>query len=160
MAVVLIIAIVLLLIGNYVKNYKSGISLSYLPVEITFQKDNKVDEDLVVVATSNAELKNFSQKTISNSTFNKYVVLGIIASSKPTAGYTIKVDQIYLRGSQVNVNYRIILPEKDQMVADVISYPNLLVKLEKAKLPTDVPVEFRFNNLSNLRTETVSKIIK
>jgi hypothetical protein len=160
MAVVLIIAIVLLLIGNYVKNYKSGVALSYQPVELTFQKDNPTDKDLIVVATSNTELKNFSQKTISSSTFNKYVVLGIIASAKPTAGYSIKIDKIYLRGSQVNVNYRIVPPEKGQVAADVISYPNLVIKLEKANLPTNVPVEFRFNNLSNLRTELVSKIIK
>lgn len=160
MAVVLIIAIVLLLIGNYVKNYKSGVPLIYQPAELTFQKENPTDKDLVIAATSVAELKNFSQKTISSSTFNKYVVLGIIASAKPTAGYGIKIDKIYLRGSQVNINYRINSPAKDQIVADVISYPNSLIKLDETNLPTNVPIEFRFNNLSNLRTELVSKIIK
>jgi len=160
MAIVLIIAIVLLLVGNYIKNFHGGIALSYQPVELNFQKDNPADEDLIMVATSNTELKNFSQKTVSSGTFSKYVVLGIIATAKPTTDFGIKVDKIYLRGSQVNVNYHINSPDKGQIASDVISYPNTLIKLERASLPTNVPIEFRFNNLSNLRTELVSKIIK
>ena len=159
MAVVLIIAIVLLLIGNYVKNYRSGTTLNYLPVELNFQKENQTNKDLVLIATSNLELKSFSEKTVDDSIFDKYIVLGIIATSRPTSGYNIQIDKIYLRGSQVNVNYR-INPPNTLIETDEIRYPNTLIKLENTHLPANVPIEFRFNNLSDLHTELVSKIIK
>jgi len=159
MAVVLIIAIILLLAGNYIKNYESGTALNYLPVELSFQEKNEANKDSVVVASSNAELKNFSGMTVDASVFDEYVVLGIIADGTPTTGYSIKIDKIYLRGSQVNINYRINSP-KTLIETDEVSYPNTLLKLEKSNLPTDVPVEFRFNNLSDLHTELISKIIK
>lgn len=165
MAVVLIIAIVLLLIGNYAKNYKSGVSLSYQRIGLDLQNTPAdIDNDLVLVANSNTELKKFAPEaigeTVSDNTFDNNILLGITTASTSTS-YNIKIDKIYLRGTQVNINYRIYPPYKAGVVVQMaIHNPNILVKLEKTNLPTNVPVEFRFNNLSDLRTETINKIIK
>ncbi|OGB74013.1 hypothetical protein A2V68_01435 [candidate division Kazan bacterium RBG_13_50_9] len=157
--IVLIIAVVVLLIGNYTKNFNSGITLDHQTISASTNLVNDTEKDAVWVATSATELAGELGKTISGVNWKDNLVVGIIASAQPNAGYTIELMSILLRASRISVNYRLTQPEPDQLYADVITYPPLLLQVSRESLPVGVPIDFAFTNLSSHSTQIVNRTL-
>ncbi len=57
-----------------------------------------------------------------------YIVVGY--GRQNSGGYSISVDELYLTKNAVNINTNLIGPSKDDMVAEGVTYPYIVVKLE------------------------------
>lgn len=136
--IVMVIAIVVLLVGNYTKNLNSGVVLEYQLLDLTTQTANDSNTDEIEITTSKDNL-----------------ILSIISTAQPNAGYSTELKKILYRGSDVNVSYSITQPEPDKMYADVITYPSLSIQLEKNSLPIGTPLNFNFYNLTTKTKQTI-----
>lgn len=154
---VLVIAMIILLIGNYTKNLSSGIALTSQILEIKTLIPNDSETDKVWIITSASEFNEIVHQNISKSLFDDYLILGIVSTAKPSAGYNIALDRIALRSTRINTSYRITQPEKDKVYADVITYPNLFLKISKNDLPVGVPLDFAFTNLTDRTTQIINQ---
>jgi hypothetical protein len=63
--------------------------------------------------------------------FARSTVLGVFLGSRPTAGYTVKIDTIERQGAEFVVTYRERPPAPTDMVAQMLTAPYLLVTIEK-----------------------------
>jgi hypothetical protein len=63
--------------------------------------------------------------------FAKSTVLGICLGSRPTAGFSVKIDTIERQGTEIVVTYRERGPNPTDMVAQMLTSPYLLVTIEK-----------------------------
>ena len=63
--------------------------------------------------------------------FAKSAVVGIFLGSRPTAGFTVKIDTIERQGAEIVVTYRERGPNPTDMVAQMLTAPYLLVTIEK-----------------------------
>jgi hypothetical protein len=63
--------------------------------------------------------------------FARSTVLGVFLGSRPTAGYTVKIDTIERQGAELVVTYRERPPAPTDMVAQMLTAPYLLVTIEK-----------------------------
>lgn len=62
--------------------------------------------------------------------FRRDSIIGIFAGVRPTAGYSIRIDSITAdpKGSAM-VRYRLLTPPADALLAEVLTYPNLIVRV-------------------------------
>ncbi len=65
-----------------------------------------------------------------------YIVVGY--GKQNTGGYSITVDELYLTKNAVYINTNLIGPSQDEMVAQGVTYPYVVVKLE----PRDEQIVF------------------
>jgi PrcB C-terminal len=63
--------------------------------------------------------------------FARSTVLGVFLGSRPTAGYTAKIDTIERQGAELVVTYRERSPDPTDMVAQMLTAPYLLVTIER-----------------------------
>lgn len=159
-AIVLIIALIILLIGNYTKNSNSGIALSYQPLNIITNVQNPSAQDKVAVIASAKEFNDFTKVKTPDINFNQNLILGIIAIGQPSNGYSLVTNKIFLRDNQINIDYAIKPPTKGQLLLTVVTYPTLLLQLDRANLPLGVLLNFRFNNLINHTDQTINFSLK
>ena len=66
------------------------------------------------------------------------VIYTIIMGEKPTAGYSIEIQKVKIKGNNASIYIREIVPGKDEMVDDVITYP--IVQIKFNHLPSFVEV--------------------
>jgi len=168
---VLIIATVILLIGNYTKNLNSGINLEPQIMDFYTYIDNDTAKDKVWVITTPKDIKELALQKKNGSIFNDYailndyIVLGILGidQPKPSYNYQIKLNSIWLRSSQVNINYQIISPKKDKdyeiLLEEVVCCPQVFFKIARDKLPVGIPLEFIFNNRTEKTEQIINQII-
>ena len=75
-------------------------------------------------------LRSFTGAKISG----EWYYVFISAGEKPTAGYSVGINNIYTGGGgKLKVGYRINDPAPGDMVAQVISYPSVLVRIPVSK---------------------------
>ena len=63
--------------------------------------------------------------------FARSTVLAIFLGSRPTAGYTVKIDTIERQGAELVVTYRELRPDPTNMVAQMLTAPYLFVTVER-----------------------------
>jgi hypothetical protein len=63
--------------------------------------------------------------------FTKSMVVGVFLGSRNTSGYRITIAAIEREGSQAVVTYREERPGADEMLAQVITFPHHLVRVER-----------------------------
>lgn len=63
--------------------------------------------------------------------FAKSTILGVFLGSRPTAGFTVKIDSIERQGTEVVVTYRERPPAPTDMVAQMLTAPYVLVTIER-----------------------------
>jgi hypothetical protein len=63
--------------------------------------------------------------------FARSTILGVFLGSRPTAGYTVKIDTVERQGAELVVTYRERPPAPTDMVAQMLTAPYLLVTIEK-----------------------------
>jgi len=157
--IVLALATVVLLIGNYVKNFNSGINLNPQVLEINTSIVNNTTNDKIWLALTANEFRETTQQSLTTDTFADYILLGIVSIPQPNSGYEIALDNVRLRGTQVNINYHIHTPAKDRSYAEVITYPQLCFRIAKENLPVGTPLEFRFTNLTNKTHQIIQQTL-
>ena len=63
--------------------------------------------------------------------FARSTVLGVFLGSRPTVGYSVKIDTIERQGAELVVTYRERRPAATDMVAQMLTAPYVLVTIEK-----------------------------
>ncbi|WP_167957124.1 protease complex subunit PrcB family protein [Anaerosporobacter faecicola] len=58
-----------------------------------------------------------------------YIIVGY--GAKPTGGYSIAVNELYLTSNAIYIDTDLMGPEKGESVTQAITYPYIVVKLEK-----------------------------
>lgn len=114
----------------------------------------------MAVIASAKEFNDFTKVKTPDIDFSQNLVLGIIATGQASTGYSLTTNKIFLRDNQINIDYAIKPPAKNQPLLTVITYPTLLLKLDRANLPLGVPLNFRFNNLTNHVDQTINFSLK
>lgn len=157
--IALVLAAVVLLVGNYVKNFNSGINLNPQVLEINTSIVNDTTNDKVWLALTADEFQKATKQNLTADTFTDHILLGITSIPQPNTGYGITLDNVRLRGTQVNINYHIYKPVKDMSYAEVITYPQLCFRIAKENLPIGTPLEFRFTNLTNKTHQIIQQTL-
>ena len=159
--VVLVIASIVLLVGNYTKNFNSGINLDPKIIDTTTNITNHTLKDKVWVFAEPTDMENaiVSDKNLNDALAESYLVLGIIGTAQANSGYNISLNHVRLRGSRINISYRINTPQRDKTYADVIIYPQTFIKIAKDNLPIGVPLEFAFYNQTTKTEQIINKTL-
>ncbi len=63
--------------------------------------------------------------------FSRFMVIGVFAGSRPTAGYGIEITGIERRDGRLVVTYREQRPAPDAMVAQVLTSPFQIVRTDR-----------------------------
>lgn len=105
---------------------------------------SQIDEGRKVVIRTDAEWQAL-WKTHSTSTpapkvdFSKSLVVGVFLGMRPTAGYTVRILRVNGTASGAVVEYVQSEPDRNQMIAQMVTFPFHLVSL-----PSDIrTVEFK-----------------
>ena len=90
------------------------------------------DEIINSSILSNWQIKNFKTKGIYSVADGGWTYVMVSAGQKPTGGYSLKLDGI-TEGSKGLLYFHTTLkaPGKDDMVTEVLTYPNIIVKIKK-----------------------------
>lgn len=94
-------------------------------LEFTIVEENNIPEELLKIIE---EKKKVSFKLTYSDAEYLYIVVGY--GEQKTGGYSIAVDELYLAENAVYINTNLIGPSKDEKVAQVLSYPYIVVKTE------------------------------
>lgn len=159
---VLIIATIILLIGNYTKNLNSGINLepqTMIPHSIYL--DNQSSADMVWVLSDSNEVDKNIFNILDTTILSNQIVLAIKSQEKPTGGYKLKLNSVKLRGQRININYQInsIATNPTNAVTTAITYPGGMFTISKDKLPVGVSLEFAFYNQATKTEIIINKTI-
>ena len=163
---------VILLIGNYTKNLNSGINLEPQIIDTYTCIDNhNIPEDKVWVFTSPENIKEIiSQKfdnikRFDNTIFDDYIILGILGINPPDyPGYCYEMilNNVRIRGSQININYQ---TKYNQINCEVLLQesapygPQSFFKISRDKLPVGIPLEFIFHNQTTKTKQIINQTI-
>lgn len=91
-------------------------------------KQEEISKNKAVLNWYNA---NYKKAGVSFKKDNNIIYVLIGAGSKPTGGYTIGIDKIsYETSKKAFVSAYVKAPSPDMMVTQVVSYPNMLIKLD------------------------------
>ena len=85
-------------------------------------------EDLLAAFSA---LNISNQEAVENIDFTKELPVLIVASASPDSGYSIAAEIIEFKNGEVNVKYKTVPGPIGRMYAQVISYPWLLVAVDK-----------------------------
>ena len=114
----------------YRSSYLHG---SSVPFKILSLNDESISQGIKEWATANS-LKSFTGAKISG----EWNYVFISAGEKPTAGYSVRIINIYSGcGSKLKVSYRINVPAPGEIVAQVISNPSVLVRIPVSNMPVE-----------------------
>jgi hypothetical protein len=95
-------------------------------LEFTVVEDADVPEELMKMID---EKKAEAFKMTFKSEDYLYIIVGY--GAKPTGGYSIAVNEIYLTSNAIYFDTDLIGPEKTESVSEATTYPYIVVKLEK-----------------------------
>ena len=130
----------------YIRKCKSAVVLVICIVAIFFtgckftNMDSKKvsDIDFTVVEDEDLpiELKKLIDEKKSGTmrmtyTTKDYTYLVAGYGTKPTSGYSISVDDVYLGENAIYVNVNLLGPEKDEQVTETATTPYIVIKIEK-----------------------------
>jgi hypothetical protein len=82
------------------------------------------------VINSEADWSRFTDDAAQGVDFNKHSVVAVFAGEKPTAGYSVRVTRVEKDGDACVVYHTITAPPRDAMVAQMITYPYTVVRLD------------------------------
>lgn len=158
---VLIIAIVILLIGNYTKNLNSGINLEPQVLENSIiNLNNNSAKDMVWVISEQQNIDTNIFKGLDTTILTDQIILGVLGQAQPNAGYSLELNNIRLRGQRISINYQIFTDNNPDIIhAEVITYPKGFFTISKDKLPIGVPLEFVFYNQTAKTEIIINQII-
>ena len=96
---------------------------------------SQIDEPRRVVVRTEAEFqalwKSHSTAPVPKVDFSKSIVVGIFLGMKPTAGYTVGITAVRRTPKGAVVEFIEGAPEKDKMVAQMLTSPFQLVSIPK-----------------------------
>lgn len=95
-------------------------------LEFTVVEDADVPEELMKMID---EKKAEAFKMTFKSEDYLYIIVGY--GAKPTGGYSIAVNELFLTSNAIYFDTDLIGPEKTESVSDTVTYPYIVVKLEK-----------------------------
>lgn len=95
-------------------------------LEFTVVEDADVPEELMKMIE---EKKAEAFKMTFKSEDYLYIIVGY--GAKPTGGYSIAVNELFLTSNAIYFDTDLIGPEKTESVSDAVTYPYIVVKLEK-----------------------------
>ncbi|WP_455714160.1 protease complex subunit PrcB family protein [Anaerosporobacter sp.] len=95
-------------------------------LEFTVVEDADVPEELMQMID---EKKEEAFKMTFKSEDYLYIIVGY--GAKPTGGYSIAVNELYLTSNAIYFDTDLIGPEKTESVSETTTYPYIVVKLEK-----------------------------
>lgn len=95
-------------------------------LEFTVVEDADVPEELMKMID---EKKAEAFKMTFKSEDYLYIIVGY--GTKPTGGYSIAVNELYLTSNAIYFDTDLIGPEKTESVSESTTYPYIVVKLEK-----------------------------
>ncbi len=122
-SVLLICLITIMLTGC--KSEKADIK-KIKDLEFTVVEDADVPEELMKMIE---EKKAEAFKMTFKSEDYLYIIVGY--GAKPTGGYSIAVNELFLTSKAIYFDTDLIGPEKTESVSDAVTYPYIVVKLEK-----------------------------
>lgn len=122
-SVLLICLITIMLTGC--KSEKADIK-KIKDLEFTVVEDADVPEELMKMIE---EKKAEAFKMTFKSEDYLYIIVGY--GAKPTGGYSIAVNELFLTSNAIYFDTDLIGPEKTESVSDAVTYPYIVVKLEK-----------------------------
>jgi len=96
--------------------------------EIDFERITIGDLDLELQSTIN-ELKMEKGYKLIKDESSEYYYLAVFAGEKPSAGYDVKISRVIDNEGVTDVIVQDIAPDKDMMVAEVLTYPMDIIKL-------------------------------
>jgi protease stability complex PrcB-like protein len=94
-------------------------------VEFTVVEDADVPEELM---ESINEKK--SQPFKITYTDGDYLYIAVGYGEKPTGGYSISVDELYLTDNAIYIDTNLIGPSQEEFVSNAVTYPYVVVKTE------------------------------
>lgn len=125
--------------------------MKFSPIKVSSTRD--VARQSVRVITENDQWTKFLSESLGFAgtapgvDFRSHQVVAIFAGQKPTAGYSVQVQKVSDdsqpgQPSRGTVHYRIIAPPPDAFLAQVLTYPFVLIRVEKrfAMLEFDPPL--------------------
>jgi hypothetical protein len=159
LAVVFVVAIGLILAGNYRKNQSQPKGTPIIASEVTLAAgSNSQDIDKPYVVDSAADLKTqFKLSSVKDFDPANQVLAGVILAAKPNGGYGVTVDRVASFNNQVLIDYQVTQPEEGLAYTDALVYPRFFITLNRTDLPNFSPVNFVFTNLTDGATQTISK---
>ncbi|WP_310603048.1 protease complex subunit PrcB family protein [Anaerosporobacter sp.] len=95
-------------------------------LEFTVVEDAYVPEELMTMIN---EKKTDAFKMTFKSGEYFYIIVGY--GAKPTGGYSIAVNEVFLTSNAIYFDTDLIGPEKAESVSEVVTYPYIVVKLEE-----------------------------
>jgi len=158
--VVLIIALAVLLVSNYTKNFNSGINLEPEILDLKTNLKNDSGQDMVWLFDNATDINNvITGQNIASDVFENHIILGILGTTYPNSGYTFGLNYARVRGTDVNINYQVQKPTDDQAYLEVISYPQLFLKVNKDMLQIGTSLDFMFYNQTTKKQEIINQTI-
>ena len=135
--IVMVIAVMILLIGNYTKNLNSGIALEYQYIE----NPSTVSE-------------------IEITDFGNNLVINLPGIDESISGFGTDLKKILYRGSDINISYSITQQKPGHMYPHIIHRPFPSIQIEKNSLPIGIPLNFNFYNSTTKTKQTIPYIIE
>lgn len=86
------------------------------------------------------------RSVLTNVDLEKNAVLAVFWGVKPSGGYSIAIDRVWIENDALLVN--VILNEKDPALPkiDASTYPYHLVTIDRSALPPEMPLQYRLSN--------------
>ena len=158
--VVFVVAIGLILINNYQKNKNtppaSPLASQLIEVKARLTNPSGIDHPYVIDSAS-ALKQDLKISTLKGFDPQTQVLVGLTTTAKSNTGYGAALEKTTSQNNRVNIDYKITQPDPDQVYADVITYPQLWVTIDRTDLPAYSPLNFVFTNLTDGATQTIAK---
>jgi len=116
-----------------------------IPDPVAFKKldtglHSGIEEAQQVVVRTPAEWKTLCARHASGRAcapvdFSRSIVLGVFLGSRPTAGFTVEITSVERDGDALTVSYRERKPGPDDMVAQMLTAPFVLVTIDRVSGP-------------------------
>lgn len=125
-------------------NIKMG-ELEYETLDASELKDNDVQTWYE---------ENYKKEGISSLDIDQYKYVLVSAGEKPTGGYSVEITSIEGKEEKIVVDAKLNVPSKGEMVTEALSYPNVIVKIDKDNRNVvigefDITEEDNYDELSN-----------
>jgi hypothetical protein len=93
-------------------------------------REQRSEAGLAVINTE-ADWSRFTEDAAPGVDFRKHTVVAVFAGEKPTAGYSVRITKVEKEGDTCVVHHVVSGPPRDAMVAQVITYPYIVVRLDE-----------------------------
>ncbi|WP_352420343.1 protease complex subunit PrcB family protein [Proteiniborus sp.] len=101
--------------------------------------------------------ENYKAEGISSIDFEGHKYILVSAGEMPTGGYSVEITSVVGKEDSILVNAKVNAPKPDEMVTEVLTYPNALIRISKDSRKVDFGEFQKVNVVENDLKEVVEE---